>query len=223
MYRNLKNTRVLFLEDNMIFAQHTIKFLELYVDEIIHCVSMKSAIKLFNELDIGMIISDLKVEDGIALKFIEMIRQKDKKVPIVILSAHRDEDFLLKAIPLGLLSYEIKPIEIDKFKLLLDKCEAYLENLNQNIFLLKENIFYNIKKKVIIQDDKEIILKEKEAIFIELLYENKDSIVSKEDMAQAIWENEIMSEPALKNFLLRIRKKVGKELFFNVQGLGWRL
>ncbi len=223
MYKYLKNTTVLFLEDNLTFAQHTIKFLELFVKEVVHCVSMKSALKIFKELNIGMIISDLKVEDGIALKFIEMIRKEDKQVPIVVLSAHKDEDFLLKAIPLGLVSYEIKPIELEKFKFILEQCEFQLEELNQNIFLLKNDIFYNLSKKVIIQKNEEIVLKEKEAMFIELLLEYKDGIVSKENMAQSIWQNETMSEPALKNFLLRIRKKVGKELFFNVQGLGWRL
>ncbi|MCK5110230.1 MAG: response regulator transcription factor [Arcobacteraceae bacterium] len=223
MYKNLKHTTVLFLEDNITFAQHTVKFLELFVKEVVHCISIKSALKLFSELDIGVIISDLKVEDGIALEFIEQIRQMDKKIPIVVLSAHKDEDFLLKAIPLGLITYEIKPIEIERFKSILQKCESQLKELNQHIFQLKDNIFYNSKKKVIIKNHKEIILREKEAIFIELLLENKDSIVSKEEISQRIWQNEQMSESALKNFLLRIRKSVGKDLFFNVQGLGWRL
>ena len=41
--KNLKHKRVLFLEDNVSFAEHTIQFLELYVKEVIHCTSMKKA------------------------------------------------------------------------------------------------------------------------------------------------------------------------------------
>ena len=67
-----------------------------------------------NEIDI--IISDLKVKDGLALSFIEQIRSINKEIPIVVLSAHKDEEFLLKAIPLGLTSYEIKPINFSDFK-----------------------------------------------------------------------------------------------------------
>ena len=69
----------------------------------------------------------------------------------------------------------------------------------------------------------EISLTKKEALFVELLYENKTAIVSKEMINERIWENNIMSDPALKNFLLRIRKKTFRDFFYTIQGVGYRL
>ena len=223
MYKNLKQARILFLEDNLTFAIHTIKLLELYVKEVIHCISIRSALKLFEEEDIDIIISDLKVEDGNALSFIKEVRYKNTNIPIAILSAHKDEKFLLEAIPLGLTAYAIKPINLEEFKSILQKCIVQLKNHNPNISHLKNNVYYDTKKKIIIKDNKSIDLRQKEVLFIELFLDNKDGIVTKELISETIWDDKIMSEAALKNFLLRIRKKVGTGIFKNIKGLGYRL
>jgi len=218
---NLKNTKVLFLEDNVTFAEHTIYFLELYVKKVIHCTNMNDAIKIFNNEGIDIIISDLKVEDGIALDFIEKIRQKDTNIPIVVISAHKDEEFLLKAIPLGLTAYEIKPIDFSSFKGILEKCILKLDR--NDLQLVKDNIFYDMNKKVIFKDNQEIVLSKKEALFVELLINNKNGITTKDQISQFVWQDNVMTESALKNFLLRIRKKVGKDFFYTIQSLGYRL
>lgn len=221
MANNLKNVTILFLEDNITFAEHTIYFLELYVKKVIHCTSMKDALNSFDKESIDLIISDLKVDDGIALDFIEQIRKIDTNTPIIVLSAHKDEEFLLKAIPLGLTAYETKPIDFTSFKSVLEKSIKILKN--NELVLVKNDIFYNQKKKILIKENKEIVLSKKESLFIELLIKNKNGITTKEQIAQCIWEDEIMSESALKNFLLRIRKKTGKDFFFTIQNLGYRL
>lgn len=218
---NLKNLKILFLEDNLVFAEHTIYFLELYVKEVIHCTTMEDALTLFNMENIDIIISDLKVEDGLALHFIELIRENDQEVPIVVLSAHKDEEFLLQAIPLGLISYEVKPINFTDFKILLNKCAQAVEDKNR--LFIKDDTFYDYNKKSICKNKEEIILSRKESLFVELLIKNKNSITTKDDISNFIWENEIMSESALKNFLLRVRKKLGKNFFYTIQNIGYRL
>ncbi len=84
-------------------------------------------------------------------------------------------------------------------------------------------MFYNRNKKLIIKDEEEVSLNKKEALFMELLIANKNGITTKEQIDQHIWEDSKMSESALKNFLLRVRKKVGKDLFYTIQNLGYRL
>ncbi len=217
---NLKQTNVLFLEDNDTFAQNTIKTLEIYFNEIIHCISMQSAIKLFDEEEIGIIISDLKVTDGIALDFIEYVRSKNKQIPIIILSAHKDEEFLFKAIPLGLTSYELKPLNFSRFKILLEKCSSIL---NQNKIHIKDSIFYNTQRKTIIDNNVEIKLTKNESKFLELLIDNRNNTVSKEEVLQTVWGDKNITESALKNLLLRFRKKVSSELFIPVQNIGYQL
>jgi DNA-binding response OmpR family regulator len=223
MYKDLKYIKILFLEDNIEFAQNTIKLLHLYVDNIIHVTNMKEALKSFENEHIDMIISDLKVEDGIALGFIEKVRQTDTTIPIVVLSAHKDESFLFKAIPLGLTYYAIKPIDFNEFELILKKCSDIFKKNKKDLYYLKDEKYYNKNKKIITDGDTQIALSKKEALFIELLLENKDGIIKKDKIDDILWANEIMTESALKNFFLRVRKKLGKEFFYTIQNVGYRL
>jgi DNA-binding response OmpR family regulator len=221
--KNLKQKKILFLEDNIPFANDTIRFLNHYVKEVIHVEDMEKAWQKFNEESIDIILSDLKVKDGIALSFIEEIRKINSTVPIVVLSAHKDEELLLKAIPLGLTTYAIKPINFKEFEKVLSKCSEILKLQNQNKIFVKDDTFYDKGRKLILVKEKEISLTKKEAEFLELLIENKNAIVTKEMIDNVIWENDTMSEPALKNFLLRIRKKTYRDLFYTIQGVGYRL
>ncbi len=228
---NLKKTRVLFLEDNEEFAKNTIKLLEFYVGDIIHCVSIKSAKKVFDEESIDIIISDLKVIDGNALSFIEYIREVNTSVPIVVLSAHKDESLLFQAIPLGLTTYAIKPVNFSSIEAILKKCSDIFskQNINKEV-RISSNLYYEFNKKIILKKEskysseyEEILLRKKEAMFIELLIKYSNELLSKEKIEEVIWEDGDMTESALKNFLLRIRKKIGKTALINIQGLGYKL
>lgn len=217
---SLQSMKMLFLEDNKTFAEYTISFFELYVHSVIHVTNMEDALEYFLNEKVDIIISDLKVEDGIAIHFIEKIRDTNQDIPIVVLSAHKDEEFLLQAIPLGLISYEIKPINFANFKNVLHKCA---QKINSTLLFVKNDIYYNPNKKYLLKGEQEVLLSKKESLFVELLIENKNTIITKDDISNFIWENEIMSDSALKNFLLRIRKKVGKDLFYTIQNVGYRL
>lgn len=221
--KNLKQKRILFLEDNITFANDTIRFLSHYTKDVIHVESIEEAFEKFHSQPIDIILSDLKVKDGNALSFIERIRQINQQIPIVVLSAHKDEDLLLKAIPLGLTAYAIKPINFTAFEELLEKCSKALDTLETNIIYVKDDAFYDKGKKVLIIDNNNIDLTKKESEFVELLLEHKNSIVTKDMINEVIWDNEVMSDPALKNFLLRIRKKTYRDFFYTIQGIGYRL
>jgi len=222
MIKNLKNANILFLEDNMEFAQNTIKLIKLYSQNVFHVVSIKDALECYEKENIDVIISDLKVEDGIALEFIEKVRAQNVDIPIVILSAHTDENFLLKAIPLNIALYGVKPIDFDEFENILKKCAKMLNN-NKIDINADANIFYDKLKKVILKDNESIDLNKKELDFIELLIKNKNGITTKDNVAEVVWENSTMTDAALKNFFLRLRKKVGNECFVTVHNVGYKL
>ena len=227
---NLKNLKILFLEDNKIFAKNTIKLLEFYVKDIVHCESIKKAKELFNQGNIDIIISDLIVTDGNALSFVKYVRDENLNIPIVVLSAHKDEELLFQAIPLGLTTYAIKPVDFNSIEAILEKCSDILKKQNKSTEVnISKNLYYDYNKKLLLRRNEnstqveEIMLRKKEALFIELLIDYSNKILPNEKIEEVIWENDVMTESALKNFLLRVRKKIGKTILINVQGLGYKL
>lgn len=219
----LKKYNLLFLEDNELFAKNMSEFFGEYFNEVFHVTNIKDALKTFQEKNVHTVISDIKVEDGNGLEFVSKVRELDKSTPIVILSAHKDEDFLFKAIPLNLFDYLIKPITYDTLITLLSSIENLLEEMHKELIHIKKNYYYDRRNKYILLDKRVITLTDRETKFIELLIKNKNALTTRELIEQEVYNGEIMSEAALKNLILRIRKKLGNDFVETVAGLGFRL
>ncbi|MFA6137044.1 MAG: response regulator [Sulfurimonas sp.] len=217
----LKNLNLLFLEDNEEFASNTIEFLSLYFKNIFHATTVQNAIELFNNNKVDVIISDIKVKDGSGLTFVQKVRETNSEIPIVILSAHKDEDFLFKAIRLHITSYELKPLSYDKFMKLLEMLQDIFEP--KHIQSFNNRVKYDFGKKEFEIEGKPIKLANQEILFVELLIKNIDKIVTTDMIERAVWQEKTMSESALKNLLFRLRKKMGYDFITTVQCMGYKL
>ena len=217
----LNKLNLLFLEDNEEFAKNTTTFLNLYFKKVVHKTTREDALHHFNENRVDVIITDIKVEDGNGLDFIIDVRLVDKSIPIVVLSAHKDENFLLKAIPLGILSYELKPINYENFLTLLNKIALIF--IPMDIVEIFENIKYYAKSRKLKENEEVISLTKKEALFIELLIKNAETITTNEMIQKDVWEEKLMSSAAIKNFIFRLRKKVSIDFITTYQGVGYKL
>jgi len=215
----LKDLNLLFLEDNEEFAKNTTEFLEGYFKKVFHKSSIKSAIEYFAEMRVDVILTDIKLSDGNGLDFISKIREMNSDVPIVVLSAYKDEKFLFKAIPLGIAAYELKPISYNKFIFILEQINTLL--CVDDDARLCSGITYSFKTKTLISKNSIISLNKKEAQFIELLLKNE--ILTNELIERNIYENKMMSTASLKNFIYRLRKKIGWDLILTLNGVGYRL
>ena len=216
----LKSLNVLFLEDNKEFAKNTVELLEMFFNKIFHASSIKESLKLYEKNNIDIILSDIKVEDGNGLDFIKIIRADNKDIPIVVLSAHKDEDFLFKAIPLNITSYEIKPLSHDKFLILLKKLATNFEQQNQR--KISNIATYNSKEKVLYFKEESIKLTKKEILFIELLLKDIDAVVTLDMIQEHVWINKPMTEAGLKNLLFRLRNKTDKNFITTLQSVGYK-
>ncbi len=217
----LKELNLLLLEDNIEFTNNTIDTLNLHVKKVFHARNIKDALTLFRNFKMDVIISDIKVEDGNGLDFVTEVRAINTNIPIVILSAHKDEDFLFKAIPLKILSYELKPLGYDALHKLLQKI-AQEFNPKQKVMIGK-NLYYSYQNKMIYEDEKMIALTKKEMLFMELLLVNINKMLSIESIQRDVWEDKPMGEGALKNLIFRFRKKVKTNFLTTITNVGYRL
>ena len=216
----LKHSKILLLEDNVEFAQNFVQTLKIYFGDVVHALKGQEAFELYKEGTIDIIISDIKLADENGLDFVERIRKEDKEIPIIILSAHKDEQFLFSAIGLNILAYELKPLNFSRLQYLIQLIKKRLQL--ENRVLIKEHLFYLYSEQSLLYKEEKISLTKKEALFIELLLAKKQGIVSQEEIQKELWQDKVMSESALKNFLLRLRKKCAQDFIKTVHGVGYR-
>jgi DNA-binding response OmpR family regulator len=221
-YELLRKKTILYVEDDLTLQRNSKQVLDNFFDEILIASDGDEAIDIYmeNQNRIDLIITDINMPNTNGIELAKYIREYDKKLPIVIMSAYTDTDYLLDSIDLNIVSYITKPFTTKKVFLFLDKIIACFELTNQ--VLLKEHIIFNYEKGELTVDLKSIALSSREASFIKLLIEN--DIVTYFMMYEYLWDYD--TEPtqnAVKSFIKKLKKKFPLELVKNKKGVGYYL
>jgi YesN/AraC family two-component response regulator len=74
-----------------------------------------------NNLDIDIIITDINMPKMNGLALIENVRDIDSSLPVIVMSAHTEQEYIKKAAQLGVTSYLLKPFDFIKFIDLVSK------------------------------------------------------------------------------------------------------
>lgn len=218
----LKDKTVLFLEDNETFAENTMTLLQIFVHTVIHATTIDEAKKTLSEQNIDIIISDIKLKNENGIDFIRDVRSYNTATPIIIISGHKDEEFLFRSIPLGLTAYLLKPIKYEDLIDALSRCAEKLQSGLKSRKELKEGWVYDSDTKVLAKEGKEYNLNKKESLFMELLAANRERLITKEMLQNNVWQEDEMSDSAITNFIMRIRRRFGKDFIYTIPDLGYR-
>lgn len=102
---------ILYAEDESGVRKNMSEYLKIYYTNIIEASDGELAYTLYKEHKPDFIITDLKMPKVDGLEFIKKVREEDKDIPIIAISAIAENENLLEAIKLGLCEYIIKPID----------------------------------------------------------------------------------------------------------------
>lgn len=219
---NLKYKRLLFIEDDANYAKMMITFFEMFVMEIVWASNIEEAKTNYYQKKPDFIISDISLGAQSGLDFVEHIRETDLKIPIVMMSSLKSEEILLHSVKLNLTAYIIKPCEYSDILMMFESVSKKFSPDIKDIFLLKNEYFYDNKKKVLLKDGKSIDLNKKEIIFVELILKYKDSIITKEMLEYSLWEDKSVNDKTLSNFISAVRKRFGKDFIYTIPNVGYR-
>jgi DNA-binding response OmpR family regulator len=223
MIRNLSNKNLLLLEDSDEFIENVISLFNMFVKETFVAKNISDAMEKLNSEKIDLIISDIHLKNENGLDFIKEVRESNQEIPIVILSGYKDENLLFRAMTLGLTGYLIKPINFKSLVSVLEDCAKKILSQDSMQVLLKDNFIYNKNFKNISNENEIFELNKKEILFFEMLCNNKTKIITKDMIANIVYENEIMSDSAVNNFILRIRKRFGKTFLHTIPDIGYKM
>ncbi|MFK5882284.1 MAG: response regulator transcription factor [Sulfurospirillum sp.] len=219
----LKTLTLLYAEDEEGIRKKVSDSLRYYVKEVIEAQNGQEALKLYKEYKPDILFTDIMMPilDGIEL--VRAIRKGDNKTPIAIITAHTDKEYLLRAVDLHLEQYIIKPINLTDLKNTLQKCVDVISKNRALIRDLPGEYSYDFDSKILTCGDKVIKLSKKEIAFFELLIQNRYRVVTYSELQNYIWQDEIMSDDALKSLVKNIRQKFPKDYIKNLSGIGYRL
>ena len=189
-----KKLKLLYVEDNENVRNITTTLFDSFFAEVVVGVDGEDGYEKFSLGGFDLIITDINMPKLTGLEMIEKIRKTDLDIPILVLSAYSDSNFMMDSIKLGVEGYILKPIIMDQFLQLLDKTIARLKVSrqidNEKIILLKTMDKYIISSET---DTKGIITNVSEAFCDvsgytkEELIGQSHSIVRSTDMPKSIF------------------------------------
>jgi DNA-binding response OmpR family regulator len=222
----LKKFVLLYVEDELDVQEIFSEFFSIYFKTVYTASNGNEALNLYNRYKPEVVILDINIPGIKGLELASMIRQKDKHVKIVMLTSYTDVELLLQAAEIDMSKYLVKPVDIAELEQTLDKIASELMQDDSQTIRFDEYTFYNVSKRVLVKNDKQIELSQKESNLLNLLIKNINKTVSIEDIMANVWEDSYdieISKESVKSQVSKLRKKLPKDCINNVYGVGYIL
>ena len=217
----LKKLSLLYVEDDEILRKNYVSTLSLIFEEVIEANNYKNALELYNSNTPDIILVDINLGNLSGIDLVKKIREIDLETPIVFLTAHSDNKYLLEAANLQIDGYIVKPLDLDKLQNAMKNCIKKINS--QNIVDIDDEFTYNIINQELLQNGVEIKLGKKVNQLLKLFIQNQNITITKEMIEDELWSDKTVTDSSIKNLIGNIRKIIGKDKIVNVLGVGWKL
>jgi YesN/AraC family two-component response regulator len=120
----LKKLKLLFVEDEADLVEIITDTLKKLDANFLSAKNGQEALELIEQnRDIDIIVTDINMPVMNGLKMIEELKKRGFNIPVIIMSAHTETDFINKAKELGVDNYLLKPFDFIKFIDLITEME----------------------------------------------------------------------------------------------------
>lgn len=226
LIKHTKNLNILYVEDNIEVQKQTTKMLQSFFNNICIAPNGKIALDLFLNDDVyHIVITDIKMPVLDGLGFIESIRKTNKKIPIIVLSAHDNKNYFLKTINAGIDGYILKPYTLEQItNTLINIVEKYEFNcVNTELIELESNFYWNKNTNQLENDNKMIRLSKNEMKLFQLFINHPTSVINYQEIESFIFNSSDNDIKKIRNLMNRLKIKLNYELFEIIYSYGYSL
>ncbi len=219
--------KILLAEDDLNLGMLLVDYLGTEGFNVKLCKDGELAIKAFNDELFDLCLFDVMMPKMDGFSLAKAIRVKDKKIPVIFISAKSLKEDKLKGYGLGADDYITKPFDEEE---LLWKIKAVIrrspvkENESKAIIPIGKYLFdFNNQSLSIGGKTKRIT--EKESEILNYLSVHRNKVIKREELLKEIWgENDYFFGRSLDVFITKIRKYLKEDpglRIENVFGVGF--
>lgn len=219
-------THTIFLvEDEKHLNQLLKKYLEKEGYQVISFLDGESAQRRISDCP-QLWILDIMLPDIDGYQLIKNIKEYNPKTPVIFMSARNKELDRVVGLELGSDDYLSKPFLprelIIRTNKLLERFYGCKEEPSSNLQLV--DYLIDVKQRTVFNFDQEIILTNKEFTLLLYFIENKNTVVSREQILDKVWGNDYFgSDRVVDDTIRRIRKKLIRIKIDTLYGIGYKL
>jgi two-component system KDP operon response regulator KdpE len=195
--------------------------------EVLEAPNGKTALELVGR-NPDLVILDLGLPDVQGLELLRMLRGRNERVPIVVLSSRGDEAGKVQALDLGADDYVTKPFGMDE---LLARMRAALRHQLQvhgerPVFRTAE-LSVDLVRRIVKVGEKEVKLSPKEYDLLRVLVQHAGKVLTHKFLLGELWD-ETVDAQYLRVYVRQLRRKIESDperpqYILTETGIGYRL
>ena len=189
------------------------------------CYNGEEALDYVGATDYDCVILDVMMPKMNGYDFLRNIRQSQKTMPVIFLTAKDALQDKVLGLDLGADDYLAKPFEFDELLARVRAATRRLYGKTGNELQI-DDLVMDISKKKVMRAGVFIDLTSKEYEVLEYLMRNEDHILTRQQIQDHVWDFEYDGGSNLIDVLIKnIRKKINigdsKPLIYTKRGLGY--
>jgi two-component system, OmpR family, alkaline phosphatase synthesis response regulator PhoP len=224
--------QILIVEDELNLAHTIQEYLSTKGFECFLVHKMQDALTyIATNKNISMAVLDINLPDGSGLDLAREIKKRSPDILFLFMSAMNDPETKLEGLEIGAEDYITKPFALKELSLRIDKIltvnnliNASPDEINIGTLKIRFKSF-----ELIDAQNKKITLNQKECAILEMLWRNKNMVVSREDIIDEIWgKDSFPSNRTVDNYIVGLRKwaetdSSHKIAIVSIRGIGYKL
>jgi DNA-binding response OmpR family regulator len=181
----------------------------------------------------NLILLDVMMPKMSGLDVCRNIRKKGINTPVILLTAKGEEIDKILGLELGADDYVTKPFSLRellaRIKAILRRGDDSSSDSNSSEIVKIGRLDINFPSYNAFEDGTPVQLSHKEFEILHLLWNRKNTTVSRDDLLNEIWGyDETPTTRTVDNFMLRLRQKIEKDsnhphVILTVHGIGYKL
>ena len=175
--------------------------------------------------DYDLIILDINLPKKDGFEILREIRERDREVNIIMLTALSDVDDRVRGFDLGANDYVLKPFHFEELKARI-RSLLRRQTTIKNAVIETSGISFDTRKRTFTIEGENLRLTAKEAGILEYLFFNLGRYVTTEELMEHVWNDEVdLFSNVVRVHMSALRKKLkarmGKNIIRNEIGKGY--
>lgn len=203
---------ILLAEDNLDFGHILKQYLEMSNYKVTWAKNGVEAFDFFEKDTFHICVLDVMMPKMDGFTLAEKIIDVNPEIPFIFLTARALKEDKIKGLKLGADDYMVKPFDADELVLRLHNIIKRTQGSSEKKAICEELLLigkyqFKARRLELIIEETTQQLTEKEASLIHFLYQHKNQLLKREEILNAVWNNDdYFSGRSMDVFISRLRK-----------------
>ncbi|HND14149.1 MAG TPA: response regulator [Pseudomonadales bacterium] len=215
--------RILLVEDDAALANGLARALRAHAHVVNHVSEGRVALAALRAEIPDVVVLDLGLPDLDGLQVLRRIREHDRGLPVLVLTARATVDDVVAGLDRGADDYLAKPFEMSELLARLRVLERRL-GIGDSSEIRIGNVSLDTARLEVRCDGVPVELSRREYMLLKTLMENAGKVLGRSSLESRLygWGEEVASN-ALEVHVHHLRRKLGAQLIQTVRGIGYRI